>query len=275
MKKLYSVLAILTFTAMAPAAQATVATFDDLSLSPNSSWHGGGSDGSSGFTSGDNFFNTYYNASWGYWEGVAYSNMTDTTTAGYTNQFSAITGGGVNGSANYAVAYTMTYAGDPATTYNGITSGNYAQTVNGMYVTNTTYTYLSMLEGDAFAKSFGGTDGTDADWFKLTIYGLNEAYERSGVSTDFYLADYRFDNSAEDYILNQWAWVDLTSLGTIYGLEFELTSSDTGMWGMNTPAYFAMDNLVTTTSPVPVPGTAWLLTAGLAGLSGFRRKQRV
>ena len=31
-----------------------------------------------------------------------------------------------------------------------------------------------------------------------------------------------------------------------YGLDFGLISSDNGEWGMNTPAYFAMDNLKAT-----------------------------
>jgi hypothetical protein len=40
---------------------------------------------------------------------------------------------------------------------------------------------------------------------------------------------------------------------------------------MNTPAYFAMDNL--TTSAVPVPAAVWLLGSGLIGLIGIRRNK--
>ena len=76
--------------------------------------------------------------------------MTDTTTPGYDNQFSAITGDGADGSATYAVAYTT-----------GFTAASQAEfstpaTVSGVYITNTTYAALSMLNGDAFAKKFGG-----------------------------------------------------------------------------------------------------------------------
>ena len=59
----------------------------------------------------------------------------------------------------------------------------------------------------------------------------------------FYLADYRFTDSQNDYIVNTWETVDLTALGAVQFLEFTLESSDEGQWGINTPAYFALDNL--------------------------------
>ena len=46
--------------------------------------------------------------------------------------------------------------------------------MSGAYFTNTTYTALSMLNGDGFAKQFGGASGTDADWYNITIEGLLE-----------------------------------------------------------------------------------------------------
>jgi hypothetical protein len=60
---------------------------------------------------------------------------------------------------------------------------------------------------------------------------------------DFYLADYRFTDNSEDYIVDEWTWVDLSSLGAVDSLSFTLTSSDVGQFGMNTPAYFCMDNV--------------------------------
>ena len=42
--------------------------------------------------------------------------------------------------------------------------------------------------------------------------------------------------------ITEWTYVDLSQLGEIDGLTFGMTSSDTGDWGMNTPAYFAMDD---------------------------------
>ena len=244
------------------SAYADISTFDDLTLASESYWNGD-DDGSgygtaSGFISGDSYFANYEAAAYSSWEGFAYSNMTDTTTAGYTNQYSAITSGGVNGSDNYAVAYTMTMWGQPAQTYNGYSTGEYAQIVEGFYVTNTTYAYLSMRDGDSYSTAFD-----EDDWFKLTIYALDSTYSQTGDYVDFYLAE------GTDF-LSTWEWVDLTGLGVVYGLEFELTSSDIGIYGMNTPAYFAMDNLEV--NPVPVPGAVILFCTGLLGVVGIKRK---
>ncbi|MBN1842209.1 MAG: DUF4465 domain-containing protein, partial [Deltaproteobacteria bacterium] len=71
--------------------------------------------------------------------------------------------------------------------------------------------------------------------FKLTIRGRDGGGDETGT-VDFLLA-----NGTD--IVNTWTWVDLSSLGPVKSLEFELTSSDVGDWGMNTPAYFCMDSL--------------------------------
>ena len=49
-------------------------------------------------------------------------------------------------------------------------------------------------------------------------------------------------------------------------IRFTMSSSDNGMFGMNTPAYFAMDNLV-----VPEPSS--LTLGALAGLTLLRRRR--
>jgi hypothetical protein len=42
----------------------------------------------------------------------------------------------------------------------------------------------------------------------------------------------------------------------VKSVEFGLTSSDNGAWGMNTPAYFVIDTVV------PEPGTLALMMLG-------------
>jgi len=215
-------------------ANADIATFEDLALPPESYWNG--SDESGGFTSGSAYFNNNYNSDWSSWDGFSYSNITDTTTAGMAAQYNAITGAGQGNSANYAIGY-VGWASLPTITLDT------ADVVEGLYVTNNNYVCYSMLDGDAFSKKFGGDSGNDPDWFMLTITGKDVDGLVTGT-VDFYLADYRFADNSADYIVNTWQYVDLTSLGAVKSLEFSLSSSDVGDWGMNTPAYFALDTLI-------------------------------
>lgn len=236
-------------------ADANVADFDDLSLSPNSYWNG--SDGTGDFTSGSAVFNNNYNSTYGSWAGWAYSNKSQQNPVekGTAGQYTAITGSAQSGS-NYGIAY-IGWSESPSITLNN------AGVVDGVYVTNNNYTYYSMLEGDSFAKKFGGDTGGDEDWFKLTVTGKDASDLVTGT-IDFYLADYRFEDNGRDYIVESWEYIDLHSLGTIKSLEFALSSSDVGDWGMNTPAYFVMDTVV------PEPTTLALL--GLGGLLLRRRR---
>jgi hypothetical protein len=116
-----------------------------------------------------------------------------------------------------------------------------------------------MKNGDSFAKKFGGPTGNDPDFFLLTVQGFG-AGGAPTETVNFYLADYRFTNTSLDYIVSGWRTVDLTTLGAATRLTFGLSSLDTGPFGMNTPAYFALNNL--TVTPVPEPGA--LALVGLA-----------
>lgn len=210
--------------------EVTFASFDDVVNTDETYYNG--NDLSGGFYSGNFYFKNYYDEEYFYWSGFAASNVSDKETAGYENQYSAITGGGVDGSSAYAVGFTG--FGDSEILLK-------KSEISGFYVSNDTYAFLSMKNGDDYSKKFGGSNGTDPDWFKLTVEGFDDTVSKGQV--DFYLADFRSDNSSEDYIVNDWQWVDLSQLGEVTSLKFSLSSSDTGQWGMNTPAYFVMDNL--------------------------------
>ncbi len=220
--------------ALASVANANISTFEDLNLPSESYWNG--SDESGGFSSGGAHFGNNYNADWASWDGFSYSNLTDTATPGIAAQYNAITGSGQGGSANYAVGY-VGWISPPTVTLEE------PGFVDGLYVTNNNYAYYSMRNGDAFAKKFGGESGSDPDFFMLTITGKDAGGTVTGT-VDFYLADYRFEDNGEDYIVDTWQYVDLTSLGEVTSLEFTLSSSDVGDWGMNTPAYFAVDAII-------------------------------
>jgi hypothetical protein len=101
-----------------------------------------------------------------------------------------------------------------------------------------------MRDGDAFAKKFGGTSGNDPDWFKLIVKGSLGGMQNQD-SVEVYLADFRANDNTQDYILKTWQFVDISNLGMYDSLHFYLSSSDVGSFGMNTPAFFCMDNFTT------------------------------
>lgn len=232
---------IIAFTCSGLSAQ-TVSTFETHGLPADSSWNG--SDSTGGFADGNAFFpNTYvFDTVYGsYWaSGWAYSTMKDTTTQGFSNLYSARPGIGYGSSLTYAIGQQ-----NASIRLQGIAAG---KQVNGVYITNTAYAALSMKNGDAFSKKFGGSSGNDPDWFKLSITGYDGCCSIADT-VHFYLADYRFSNNTQDYIVKTWEWVDLSPLGNVDSLLFILSSTDNGTFGMNTPAFFCIDNFTTADSP--------------------------
>ena len=227
---------ILTMCLLANVALASMASyvsdFESLAFDGSSEYYNG-SDLSGGFAQNGGlvYFTNNYNSTYGSWDSFAYSKVSDSETAGWSNQYAAYPGSGANGSSNYGVFY------EPWSSTTAI-SFNVDTAVAGFDVANTTYAALSMLNGDNFAKKF-----TQNDWFTLTVTGY-DASGAIGNSVTVYLA-----NGTD--ILDNWEWVDLSSLGAnLRSLSFDLNSSDVGAYGMNTPAYFAMDNLTFVPEPI-------------------------
>lgn len=163
-----------------------------------------------------------------YWNGYTFSNDASSEFTGLDDQYRSAAGGG-HLSTDFCVAFPQAYSID-------VTNDTEGSLIPGMYVTNSAYTYFSMANGDAYAKKFG-----QGDWYLLTVKGVKA--DDTEESIDFYLADLRSDNADEHYILDTWQWIDLSSFGKVTALKFELSSSDTGNWGMNTPGYFCIDDL--------------------------------
>ncbi len=218
----------------------TTITLEDVGAALADESFDNGADLAGPFESGTVQFNNSFDPTFGSWAGWAVSNTTDATTPGYLNQYSAVSGSGASDSASYAVASAP--ANSPIPTIS-LVNPDAGESFESLLVTNTTYAALSMAEGDAFAKKFGGDSGDDADYFLLTIEGRDTNGESVGT-VDFYLADFRFDDNGQDFIVDQWTHVDVSSLVGAISLEFSLSSTDVGDFGMNTPAYFAVDHIV-------------------------------
>ena len=250
----------------ADARTATVSDLEDVVLPGNGVLNTASNPAADGFLSEGALYK--WSLSFGLPVGFAASNISDTTDYSQTqpenHPYNSITGGGAGGSSQYAVA----------TAFAPVEIVLPASPVS-VAIANNTYAYYSMLNGDSFAKKFGGPDGTDPDFFVLTITGMQGA--NTIGAKQLYLADYRNLNNAPDDILDEWVMVDLTSLAGSNRLLFSLDSSDHFIFnnvdfGMNTPAYFTLDNLFV----VPEPTAALLAFCGVASLlMGKRSGTRV
>lgn len=222
----------------------TVSDFENLTLPADSFFNGSSQQGGTSFTSGNAIFPNFFDPSFQYWlSGWAYSNVADSSTAGFGNMYASASLTGYNGSGIYALGQQ-----NATITLSGNASG---KVVNGFFVTNATYPYISMRDGDGFSKKFGGPSGNDPDYLILTIHNWYNG-NLSSDSVNFYLADFRSANNAQDYIINDWQWVDLTGLGNTDSLLFTLSSSDVGSFGINTPLFYCIDNFTTADSPVGI-----------------------
>lgn len=231
--KYFTLISVIIFYCQFGFAQTgMVIDFENFNIPDDSFLNG--DDQSGGFEIDDFFLYNDYNTDFQSWSGWAITNVIDTTTAGFTNQYASIGGSGNDNSANYAVSFVLGNS--------KIKLPTTPSAVNGLFINNATYAYLSMRDGDSFAKKFGGPDGTDPDFFLLTIKAYINGEVKSD-SIDFYLADFRSDDNTEDYIVDEWTWLDISSIGECDSLQFNLSSSDNGAFGMNTPAYFCIDDI--------------------------------
>ncbi|TCO06951.1 DUF4465 domain-containing protein [Natronoflexus pectinivorans] len=116
--------------------------------------------------------------------------------------------------------------------------------ISSMSVSNTQLTFLIMRFGtvDGIPR-FGGENNDVKDWFILTI----EGFDANGVKTgeiEFPLADFRFDNHRQNYIVNNWQTVSLSDLGKVNSVSLSLATSLTDENGMMlTPPYVCIDNI--------------------------------
>lgn len=177
--------------------------------------------------------NTQYDTQFKYWSGGwAYSRVYDSTTkaSNFSQLYSSKGYTGAIGSKIFAVG----------TQGSGMKFEN-TQGLRyfGLHIANSTYAYNSMRLGDAFAKKFGGKTGNDPDFFLLTIKTYLKGIKYD--SFNYYLADFKTTLKSMNSDWVNAGWILSEELDSV---SFHLSSSDVGSFGMNTPAYFTIDNVI-------------------------------
>jgi hypothetical protein len=122
----------------------------------------------------------------------------------------------------------------------------FSDSINGvevvaMEVINSLYLANIIKYGNDEIDRFGGNLRVIPDWYKISIKGIGLKNECTGI-IDFFLADYRFDNNEEDYLIEKWKYIDLRELSKVKRLEISLSSSYDNEYG-EMIKYFCLDNL--------------------------------
>ncbi|MDE6404010.1 MAG: DUF4465 domain-containing protein [Muribaculaceae bacterium] len=103
----------------------------------------------------------------------------------------------------------------------------------GVYVNFNSYTFYTLVMGDAMCRAFN-----DGDKYTVTFNGVAADESVKSVTVDL--------GACENGILSVsrgWTWVDLSELGPVNEIYVDLNSTDQGVYGMNTPSYLCMDKL--------------------------------
>ena len=187
-----------------------------------------------------------------YWDGFTFCTNGDDKDYGYagsstdwpTHQWGCMAGGGIDSlgkvvkGAPYLVAYWgYNYEEDGLRSLQVDFSDGQTHRPLGIWVCNHPWAYYGIEHDDGFAHSFADNGAQ----FNLVIHGLDDEAKDAGMPIVHHLA--WFHNNELD-ISHEWKWVDLTSLGQVNGIYFNLESSDNaGILGMNTAAYFCFGGM--------------------------------
>ena len=144
------------------------------------------------------------------------------------------TGGGHNGSDNFAVHYGYMDGSQfnktenlPALTF----ADGSEHVIDHMYVNTTTYLLNCLVNGNGLTAKIGPDD-----WVKLVATGYDTKGTKTG-ETGIYLCN------GPDNIVMDWTKWDLSGLGKVAKVTFNVTGSSDNGYGFSQPAYFAYDDV--------------------------------
>ena len=221
---------------VAPESQPVTISFENAELNKSGFWCGDETGtpfdnwGSTGYAcnyteEGVNF-PVNFTPAWASWSGFAISNRTETTYANITpDQFNNITGTAHSGE-NFCVVYP----------YGENIEFGGPVTLKGFWYTNNAWTVDAILNGDGMTP--GKFDATD--WFKCVIYPTPANGLVSG-------ARYEIDLAKDGDYVKTWQFCDLSGIEAfkdITSISFAFESSRTNDWGVTTPTYMCIDDIV-------------------------------
>lgn len=154
-------------------------------------------------------------------------------------------GAGAGGSNTFALinGYDDPNAFQGAPSFNMSNGAEYI--VENIQICPTSYLYGVITKGNAFGNNPGMTLEEADGWFKILAYG----YDASGNATnggrpvEKYICDYRYTTNPKIEIASTWQTWDLSPLGKVNKVKFSFEGSDSGVYGLNTPAYMCVDNI--------------------------------
>lgn len=219
-----------------------VANFDNLPLFEEDSWWYGdlASDEmivESEFTSGSFKFNNLCMPEYDSWAFYGYSNVK--TNEFDNNQNVAQQNRSQAGGAHSGSIFGVLYGAD----FMGINKATLIPdkdiTIPGVYLCNSAWVNYAIHNPDGFTSDDKGFEL--GDWLKLTITGLK--LDGTKTSLDVYLADYRDEDPSKWTSMDEWTWVDLSSLGAVHELRMGFDSTKKNAYGITTPTYVCLDDL--------------------------------
>ena len=142
--------------------------------------------------------------------------------------------GGHNGSANFC----MHFGYKDGSPYNGTENLPYIyfkdetpRIIDHMYINNSAYAINCYMSGNGLTAKIGPDD-----WVKIVAIGYDSDGNETG-RTDIYLCN------GPDNIVMEWTKWDLSVLGKVAKVDFNITGSSDNGYGFSQPAYFAYDDV--------------------------------
>lgn len=115
-------------------------------------------------------------------------------------------------------------------------------TLVGLWYCNSSYTYGVMMNGNKFGNiGVAGSMPDTKGYFEVILECYDEKDNLIATKTEL-LADYR-TNNAQVVPTTTWTYWPINVAG-VKTVKFNFTGSDTGAYGLNTPAYLCIDDIV-------------------------------